>query len=263
MKKNILKKLLLSAALIVPVAAITPVLITSCSQETPVQKVDKENTLDSILKDYIKPLLSKGKIYYYMLAEELQVGRIGTENQLVKKIKSSLGTYNASPPAARDFDVIAKEICNNLIDNSVGNIFNKSKGKDTKVGETVNTTTPVTYIGKIPSNNFLAFQLLIKGSLFSNLYSDETTTEDVFKIGNLFFGDGFLFEKEADKLELTVSVTIENKQLTTTGSTTVNVPMASIKLTFTPKEKWTGFNNTNPFVLNMKILQNLTQQPKV
>lgn len=185
------------------------------SQGTTVEKVDKENTVDSILKDYIKPLLSKGKIYYYMLAEEYQVGKIGTENQLVKNIKSALGTYSSTPPATpKDFDVIAKEICNNLIDQSVGTIFNKPAGKDIKAGETVNTTTPVTYIGKIPSNNFLAFQLLIKGSLFSNLYSDETTTEDVFKIGNLFFGEGFLFEKEADKLDLTVSVTIENKQLT-------------------------------------------------
>lgn len=262
--KKIFKKLLITTALVTPIAISTPLLLTSCSAE--IETIPGPSIFDGLDK-ILKPTIeSQGEgsnttsKTFYNLSTSTVTPTGETEIQDV--LNESINNIKSSTPGAT---------FSNQVDGIISMLFNGIEFKDNNGSS---STTPITKFSKkteaplSEQKHFATLNKLISGLKLNNIFVDKTqenTTNKLPQINSSFISNNVInLEKMfgfIDKIDTTIEITVGKEgTLGTKVNNTRNIE-TQIAIIFTPKKdgqstfKWDGLNTSHPIKINVEFIQ--------
>lgn len=263
--KKIFKKLLITTALVTPIAISTPLLLTSCSADVEIAP-DSTNTNPSIFEGLDKILkvstINEGegstttKSFYNLSTSTPDKEVQNISNETINKIKALTSGATFS----------------NQVDGIIATLFSDVEFID-------NNTTPPTEGNsmaefskktKLPlskKEHFITLNKLISGLKLNNIFVNEASdnaTDKTPQINSSILSDNVInLEKMADatsKIDTTIEVTV-GEVTVGTGATAKKFVETEIAIILTPKKdgettyKWAGLNTSHPIEISVEFVQ--------
>lgn len=248
--KKIFKKLLITTALVTPIAISTPLLLTSCSADVemtvetpPIFDVNPGNLIQSITDE------SSKKFFVFDITNNDFAEKL--ENETFNKI------WNLTPGPKFDAQVTA-----------IGDVINSSITETSKkIKFTANSTetnaNEATYDSNVleTQEQFNAVKALFSNSRMTNIIETKTNGNKATPLtqGASFITDSFLkwdkFTELKNNIESKLQISVGK------GTEIANKPLTThtrISLTLTPKNNyvWPGLSTSDPIVMDLEFEQN-------